>query len=789
MSRCGRGLAWLLPIALLGVAACFMGLSLCLATEVTLEDGRVLKGKLGKVASLGDKPQEGAHADAKIRSIIFFDDDLRRTFVRSRKVRAVAGAIRQDDPADLNEKFFIRQRVRTVGAAVKRAGPMLTVQPFDEFGRRIFRMNTIAGPLDIIQGITLLTPFYAKVEGISHIWDMRIATSSISPAVLHKILLKQIDPSNVEHHKKMARFYLQGERYNEARKVLENLLKAFPDDDKIKEELRPTIPRLRQLSAQRLLRELKLRRKAGQHTLVMKSLKTFPSEDVAGEILEEVRENLAEYEKYMTRRKEVLKQFNDLLGKVKGVETKARIEPIGAEISAALSISTIGRLSAFRQAAADTDMLPSERLSLALSGWIVGADSSTENLSVALSLYRVRAKVLEYLNEPIKMSRQGIFDSLHSEEAASMDMLAKMISHMKPPSEMPPPVAEGKPGFFEQEVPSLAKESPTSYLVQLPPQYDPYRHYPTIVTLHGAGYSAAQQIDWWAGAWTKNGWRAGQASRQGYIVIAPKWTVEHQRKYKYSAREHAVVLNSLRDACRRFAIDTDRVYISGHSIGGDAAWDIALAHPDLWAGVIPIAALAERYCNHYRENAKLLPFYVVCGELDNGQLIKNAPDLEKYLIQGNCTVVEYLGRGHEHFHDEILRIFDWMGRYRRDFFPRSFTCRTMRPWDNFFWFVELDGMPPKTMVDPVKWPPRGVTAAYVKGRITPTNGVNVSCVRANRITVWLSPEMVDFSRRINVSVNARRLTRGGTIKPDPRVLLEDVRTRGDRQHPFWAKIE
>ena len=182
-------------------------------------------------------------------------------------------------------------------------------------------------------------------------------------------------------------------------------------------------------------------------------------------------------------------------------------------------------------------------------------------------------------------------------------------------------------------------------MVQLPPQYDPYRHYPTIVTLHGAGYTAAQQIDWWAGAWTKNGWRAGQASRQGYIVIAPKWTVEHQRKYKYSAREHAVVLNSLRDACRRFAIDTDRVYISGHSIGGDAAWDIALAHPDLWAGVIPIAALAERYCDHYRENAKLLPFYVVCGELDNGQLIKNAPDLEKYLIQGNCTVgIGHFGR-------------------------------------------------------------------------------------------------------------------------------------------------
>ena len=44
----------------------------------------------------------------------------------------------------------------------------------------------------------------------------------------------------------------------------------------------------------------------------------------------------------------------------------------------------------------------------------------------------------------------------------------------------------------------------------------------------------------------------------------------------------------LRDAMRRFSIDSDRVFLSGHSIGGDAAWDIGLAHPDLWAGVIPI---------------------------------------------------------------------------------------------------------------------------------------------------------------------------------------------------------
>ncbi|MHC4177335.1 MAG: tetratricopeptide repeat protein, partial [Planctomycetota bacterium] len=657
MRRVCRGLRATIVAALLCMAFWQWAADPATATEVLLKDGRILKGRLGLWDSLAENPK-GGDAAGQIRRIISINDDLRRTFVPERQVQQ-----RLADQGRPPEKFVVWQKVLRGGSPVSSVGPRIRGLPydhFDEHGRRTFRFGTLRGRVDVVQGITLITPLWTKVEALKrYTWDMRIATRSIPREILDKILLKEIDPKNIEERKTLARFYIDSERYKDARNALEAILKDFPDDPEVEKQLAPTIRSLRQMEAQQALRELRARREAGQHGLVLKLLEVFPSEGVAGEVLQEVREMSQEYDKLRDRVREVLEQFDAELAKIKDTAIKAQIEPIRKEIEAELNIDTLGRMAAFRQVVDDPQLSPSQKLSFAISGWLMGSDAAQEKLSVALSLYRVRRLVRQYLNEPIKVNRRRILVSMRSEERGPA-WVAAMLAHMKPPVDPPPPVSAEKPGFYKLEIPGLAQRTP-------------------VVTLHAAGTTASQQIDWWAGGWTAGGWRAGQGARHGYIVIAPQWTTEHQKQYGYSAREHTAVLSSLRDACRRFAVDTDRVFLSGHSMGGDAAWDIGLAHPDLWAGVIPIVARSGRYCNYYSQNAKRLPFYVVCGELDGDRLTKNALDLDRYLQRGyNCTVVEYLGRGHEHFYEEILRIFDWMGRVRRDFFPREFECSTMR---------------------------------------------------------------------------------------------------------------
>ncbi|HEV3022397.1 MAG TPA: peptidase, partial [Pirellulales bacterium] len=348
-----------------------------------------------------------------------------------------------------------------------------------------------------------------------------------------------------------------------------------------------------------------------------------------------------------------------------------------------------------------------------------------------------------------------------------------------------------KPGFYELQVDGLAGEPQVSYYVQLPPEYDPHRLYPTVVTLRGAGTTPQLQIDWWAGSQAADGRRLGQATRFGYIVVAPAWAKDDQASYRFSAAEHAAVLNTLRDACRRFAIDTDRVFLSGHSMGGDASWDIGLAHPDLWAGVVPIVARTDKYIARLWENARYSNFYFVGGELDSDKSAHNAKDIDRYLNHGyNTTVAEFEGRGHEDFSDEILRLFDWMNRYERNFYPKEFKCHSMRSWDNYFWWIELDAFAPKTIVSPEEWPPpRGTRPAVTTATANANNGLTVA-TGAGNVTFWLAPGIINFNQRTSISVNGTRARlENAFVEPDLTVMLEDVRTRGDRRRPFWAKVE
>ena len=92
-----------------------------------------------------------------------------------------------------------------------------------------------------------------------------------------------------------------------------------------------------------------------------------------------------------------------------------------------------------------------------------------------MSVIRMRALAVRYLTESIKLNRVRLFHDLPSEAGADAARLAAILAHMKPPYDLPEPVSEQTPGYFDMEAAVLPKESPVHYSIQLPPEYNPYR--------------------------------------------------------------------------------------------------------------------------------------------------------------------------------------------------------------------------------------------------------------------------------------------------------------------------
>ncbi len=762
------------------------------AGELIMKSGFLLEGRLGKVSGLADNPlkPDGGAGEIDNRLIMLADDGLRRSFVCTYEVRdARAVAPRVMTRVEIDQRVAAG-RVRRIGMV----GPILDIEPWDDWGRRTLTMQTAKGPLKIIQGITEVTPVWTKVEGLMganpYQWDMRVATSSIPRQVLTSVLMNQIDTKDVDQRRQIVKLYIESDRFHDASSELTAMFDDFPD---LHKELGDLARDLKQQSARRLLKEIELRQDAGQHYLAQLMLKGFPEEGVAGAILGKVRAEQGEYDKTAEKAKTVLAKLDENVAQIGDAALRGRVAPVAKEIHDELNVHTLDRFGDFLRLADSPELKAEQKVSLAISNWLLGAGGGTENLAVAMSLYDTRNLVRNYLGTDHREVRARILIDLREQEGATPKYIAQLIAHMKPPVQTEPPAEVKIPGMFTLTAAGPSGMADVEYHVQLPPEYDPYKRYPAIVTLNGSATSAEQQIDWWAGAYSqKHQIRMGQGARRGYVVIAPVWTKKHQRKYEYSAREHAAVLYSLRDACKRISIDTDRVFLTGHSMGGDAAWDIGLAHPDLWAGVLPIVATADKYVARYWENAKLVPLYFVGGEMDGDRMSINGRDLDRYLTRNgfDCVVVEYLGRGHEDFSDEIQRMFDWMELHKRNFFPEEFKVTTMRTWDNFFWWAEIDQMPAHAVVAPVLFDDKikEVKPVTVEGRIVPSaNRVRLETA-AGKATIFLSPEIIDFDKRISISFNRDRDI-SDFIKPQVETILEDARTRGDRQHPFWAKVE
>lgn len=213
-------------------------------------------------------------------------------------------------------------------------------------------------------------------------------------------------------------------------------------------------------------------------------------------------------------------------------------------------------------------------------------------------------------------------------------------------------------GFSVREVRSGSTSH--NYSIFIPAQYDPDSSYPAIVFLHGLGEGGTDGVKC-----TTVGLGPAIARRaQSFPFIAIFPQVRGDWK---AAQKQRLVMDVIADVKRNFAVDPDRVALTGLSVGGEATWRIGAAHPEAFSALVPLCAYAAYdaadtlaasgvaiWCFHNRGD----PLVPSGGSKEMARRINRAG--------GNVRYTEFGSLGHNcwnrAYDDEL---FDWLLQQRR----------------------------------------------------------------------------------------------------------------------------
>ncbi len=769
---------------------------------VTMESGLKYDGKLFNVEEIS--VETGEVRTGAGEKVVVVNDGLKRVFVNRDSLLKVVDSTRNETEVDIWQRVYEGPN--------KGAAPFMFAEPFNENGHRILTVRTREGRARYVQGITKLNPRYVTVKSLSggtnlspRDWEMSLAIGTIPTPVLKGVLENEIvDPNQVTAWLRIPDFLYQAGRYGHAKDELLRIAERFPDQKQQIEQKRLIVL---QEEAKQQLREILLTFEAGQTDLGTRWIKAIDRKGLAPETTVELDDLLDQVDRQREQRELLLARVVDAVEKMNrrpaGQLTDEQSEALSRfrqEVQEDLNLHNLQRLDSFARLSADPKNKDQQNIALAISGWLLGSNNATDNWAIAQSLYAVRDFVNEYLATTEQEQRTEILQRLAKFESSDPSYLAPMLANMLPPKHELVGDYDGQQPieFFVTLDGTKAAPEPKKYrcLAHLPTEYDPYHRYPTMISLPGAA-KVEDQLRHWCGDFNKGlGVRYGSASRNGTIVVAIDWRAPGQRRVEYSVREHLIVMKALRESMRRFSVDSDRVFLQGHGIGADVAYDVGTAHPEHWAGIVAVSATGiQKYPLIYAKNTgNRLPVYAVVGERHIGS-IRGCQDAWNAWLTSKarnaCTVVQYLGRLDEQFREDVPEAFKWMRAQKRRYPSSSgfeFECKSIRPADNYFWFLEIHGFPLKN----VKWPElfrtrRDISVLKIDGRIDGTRPNSFFVGKAGTgATLWLRPDYFDFSREIKIS---GRGSFTGSVAPSREVILEDARKRADFQRPYWAKLD
>jgi dienelactone hydrolase len=231
------------------------------------------------------------------------------------------------------------------------------------------------------------------------------------------------------------------------------------------------------------------------------------------------------------------------------------------------------------------------------------------------------------------------------------------------PRSAQPPLTASQRRILECTYRLAEANADVPYTLFVPSSYRPGVATPLVVDLHGLNITPLQQILF-------DG-TTDFAERFGFIVVAPMgfsvssgWgerpgqpvataQLKPGSTERYSAGELAEIdaTRVLRTIREKYTIDSGRIYLMGHSMGGGGTYYLGAKYRDIWAGLAPIAGLGGIADAAAAEPFKSIPMLLLHGEKDSiiPPAVSRRSVLALQTVGAPHVYLEFPGKDHEFF--------------------------------------------------------------------------------------------------------------------------------------------
>jgi predicted peptidase len=214
------------------------------------------------------------------------------------------------------------------------------------------------------------------------------------------------------------------------------------------------------------------------------------------------------------------------------------------------------------------------------------------------------------------------------------------------------------------------------YRLLKPKEIKPGEKYPLVLFFHGAGERGTDnKVQLVHGM---NEFASDEImAKYPAFVVAPQcpegeqwvdtpWTADSHTMKEKPTEALRLSLELVDSLVKNLPIDTNRLYITGLSMGGFGVWDAIQRHPDRFAAAVPICSGGDPA---FAEKIKHVPMWAFHGDADTTVKPKRSREMIDALKKagGNPKYTEYEKVGHDSWTKTYAdpKVYEWLFAQRK----------------------------------------------------------------------------------------------------------------------------